>query len=150
VAVLARRIPFTLGQHLAIVGVAVVVVVASARWLEPRGVFDLAMQESKYPRVGEWIATHTPENAIVFASLHAGSVHYYSGRLTLRWEAIPADRLADVVATARRRGHSTYLVLDDNAEAERFTRRSGVNGRLRVEPIERILTTQIARIAVAE
>lgn len=150
VAVAARRIPSALGQHLAVVAVAILVVGASARWLGARDVFSLELREVKYPRVGEWFATHTADDAIVFASLHAGSVNYYSARLTLRWDAIPPGRLADVVTAARERGHPTYLVFDDNAEAEQFAQSLAGDPRVRVEPIDRILNTQIARIAVAD
>jgi hypothetical protein len=41
-------------------------------------------------------------------------------------------------------------VLDDHAEGGRFTRSLHGDSRLRVQPIDRILTVQIAQIAVED
>ena len=146
----ARRIPFEGGAHLAVAAVAVVVMAASGAWLTSRGVFRLEAQESKYPRVGAWLREHTPDNAIVLASLHSGSANYYSGRQTLRWDRIPPDRLAATIDAAAQRGMPSYLVLDGNPELSQFERiRINAGSRLRVEPLERILTVQVARIDTA-
>ena len=84
----------------------------------------------------------------MFASLHSGSVHYYSGRLTLRWDAIPPDRLAPTLDGLAARGTPAYVVLDGDEESAQFERRfAGVVGaRVQVEPVDRIFTTMIATI----
>ena len=106
------------------------------------------MTETKYPRVGEWFSAHTTPETVVFASLHSGSIHYYSERLTLRWDAIPGDRLAPTLERLAARGTPAYVVLDSDYENEQFNRRFGavVGTRLRLQPVARIFTTIIATV----
>jgi hypothetical protein len=123
-------------------------VAGSARWLEGHGVFRLAERDSRFPRVGEWLVQHTDSGAVVLASLHSGSANYYSGRLTLRWDAIPPDRLGSVVAAIARRGERAYLVVDERYEIDEFNRRLAADraGAVRVEPLDSIFTVQISEL----
>jgi hypothetical protein len=133
-----------------VVVVSIAALAASSRWLESHGTLLLSVTETKYPRVGEWFSTRTTPEAVVFASLHSGSIHYYSGRLTLRWDAIPPDRLAPTLVNLAARGTPAYVVLDGDYERQQFERRfSGVVGtRVRLEPVGRIFTTIIASIEI--
>ena len=145
---LARRLPQPAMPQLAVVVVAIVALAASSRWLGSQGTLNLSLTEMKYPRVGDWFSAHTAPGTVVFASLHSGSVNYYSGRLTLRWEAIPPDRLVPTLEGLAARGTPAYIVLDSDYEQRQFERRfAGIVGsRVRVEPVERIFTTIIATI----
>ena len=147
VASLLRRVPRPLPQ-LAVVVISIVALAASSRWLESNGTLLLSVTETKYPRVGEWFNAHATPESVVFASLHSGSVHYYSGRLTLRFDAIPPDRLAPTLEGLAARGMPAYVVLDGDYETKLFERRfAGVIGtRVRVEPVDRVFTTIIATI----
>jgi hypothetical protein len=146
-AVLLRRVTSPVVRHGLLAVAAAVVLAGSGQWLESKGVFHLPAQESKYPRVGEWFSQHVPEDSVVLASLHSGSVEYYSGRLTLRWDAMPADRLAPTIAALAARGRAVYVVLDGTYEMEAFTRRFLAAGApVRIEPLDRIVTAQIAAI----
>jgi hypothetical protein len=135
-------------RQLGVVVIAIAALTASSRWLESHGTLLLSVTETKYPRVGDWFSTRTMPAAVVFASLHSGSVHYYSGRLTLRWDAIPPDRLVPTLEQLAARGTPAYVVLDSDYESKQFERRfAGVVGsRVRVEPVARIFTTIIATI----
>jgi hypothetical protein len=148
---LLRRLPHPALPQLGVLVVSVAALAASSRWLESHGTLLLSLTETKYPRVGEWVSTRTAPEAVVFASLHSGSVHYYSGRLTVRWDAIPADRLVPTLAALAARGTPAYVVLDGADESAKFERRfAGIVGtRVRVEPVDRIFTTIIATIQVA-
>jgi hypothetical protein len=79
-----------------------------------RGAFRLQRQEARYPKVGDFIAGHTPENAIVFAVQHSGSVRYYSGRKTLRWDVLDAAWLVGALDWLRARGFEPYLAIEDS------------------------------------
>jgi hypothetical protein len=124
-----------------------VLVALSAWWLDRQGVFELAQKDSKFPRVGKWFADRTAQDAVVLSSFHSGSVNYYSGRLTLRFDAIPPDRLLPVVRAARDRGARVYLVRDEDAELRQFAARFGDDpAGLSVEPLDGISTVQIAEL----
>ena len=126
---------------------ATALVALSTWWLDRQGVFYLPQKDSKFPRVGKWFVDRTAPNAVVLSSFHSGSVNYYSDRLTLRFDAIPADRLLPVVLAARGRGARVYLVRDEDAELRLFAARFGDDpAGLTVEPVDGIATVQIAEL----
>jgi len=145
---LLRRVPQPAMPQLGVVAISVMVLFASSRWLGSHGYLTMSITETKYPRVADWFSTHTTPQTVVFASLHSGSINYYSGRLTLRWDAIPGDRLVPTLDGLAASGTPAYVVLDDDYESEQFQRRfSDVIGtQVRVEPVDRIFTTIIATI----
>jgi len=145
---LLRRLPQPALPQVAVVVVSIAALAASNWWLGSHGTLNLSLTEMKYPRVGEWFTLRTPPETVVLASLHSGSVNYYSGRLTLRWEAIPQDRLVPTLEALEARGTPAYVVLDSDYEREQFERRFAavVGTRVRIEPVERIFTTIIATI----
>jgi len=149
VATLLRRLPSPAAQQWSVVALSLVALLASGRWLDSHGVLALPVLEAKYPRAAEWIASRAPEDAVVFASLHSGSINYYSGRLTLRWDALPSDRLAETVAAAEQRGMPVYAVLE-GYEMPQFERRFAgqLGSRVTFEPVDRVLTTYIAELRV--
>ena len=76
------------------------------------GVFSIREDEEKYPRVGGYVRDRLPATAFVMAAQHSGSVRYYSGRPTLRWDLLDAASLDRAIASLRRTGHEPYAVLD--------------------------------------
>jgi hypothetical protein len=147
VVTLLRRLVSPAIQPWTVAALALVALLASGRWLESHGVLALPLLEAKYPRAADWIARRTPANAIVLASLHSGSVNYYSGRLTLRWDALPPDRLTESVAAAAQRGQPMYAVLEEY-ELPQFEQRfaAQIGSQVDVEPVDRVLTTYIATL----
>lgn len=150
ICVLLRRLPQPALRQLGVVAISLAALTASSHWLRSHGTLLLSITETKYPRVGEWFNTRTRPESVVLASLHSGSVHYYSGRLTLRWDAIPSDRLVPMLERLAARGTPTYVVLDGTYENTQFERRfAGIVGtQVRVEPVARTFTTIIATIGV--
>jgi len=101
-------------------GIAVAVVVAALTihasvFSRSRAVFT-SYGELRYEIVGRYVSDNLPSRAVVFAMLHSGSVRYYSGRLTVRYDWIPPDRFDAMVAHLRQRGYIPFLVLDDAEE----------------------------------
>ena len=111
VVTLAARLP----SHLR--AMATMAVMAAVAW---HGV-DYAVKQNtfrtagelRYATVGEYVAQRLPANAVVFAMQHSGSVWYYSGRPSLRYDLLPAGRLDSLVAALHRRGRSVYFVVEE-------------------------------------
>lgn len=147
VATLLRRVPGPAAQQWAVAGLALAALVTSGRWLDSHGILTLPDTEVKYPRAADIIDARAPDNAVVLASLHSGSIQYYSGRVTLRWDALPPDRLASAVTAARDRGMPMYAVLEQY-ELPQFERRfsADLGSSVDLVPIDRFLTVLIAEV----
>jgi hypothetical protein len=145
---LLRRLPQPVMPQLGVVMISFMALFASSRWLGSHGYLTMSITETKYPRVAEWFTAHTTPETVVFASLHSGSINYYSGRLTLRWEAISPDRLVPTLQGLAARGTPAYVVFDSDYESDQFQRRFGelIGTQVRLEPVNRIFTTIIATI----
>jgi hypothetical protein len=103
--------------------VCVVVALLSIRNASAQAVFGMHEAERKYPAVGRYVRDQLPATALVMAAQHSGSVRYYSGRPTLRWDLLDAASLDRTVSSLRRGGYEPYVVLDageDDAFRDRF------------------------------
>jgi hypothetical protein len=109
----------------AALAVGLLVAARSYGFLTARGVPRLAQSESKYPAVGAWFLEHSPADSIAISSLHSGSIRFYSGRKTVRWDEIPVGRLTETVRVLRAHQHTCYLALDGPAEEDLFRSRFG-------------------------
>jgi hypothetical protein len=79
--------------------------------------------ERKYAVAGEYVAEHLPQQAVLLAIQHSGSARYYSGRVTIRWDWVPPDKLQWMLGELRRLGHAPYALIEDwevRAIRERF------------------------------
>jgi hypothetical protein len=84
-----------------------------------QGVFEFREGERKYAAVGQYIGRRLPERGVFLAMQHSGSVRYYSGRPTVRYDLVPPQDLDSVVADLQRLGYHPYIVLE-NWEEEIF------------------------------
>ncbi len=117
----------------AVVPVAACLGAALAIWLGLRvhalGVLDLRVSERKYPIAGSFVRERLPPSAVVLAMQHSGSIRYYSGRTTLRWDLLEPRSLDAAVAALRASGHEPFAVLDrGELAAFRFAVLSGRRG----------------------
>jgi hypothetical protein len=80
---------------------------------ERRHAFELRPGEQRYVKAGEFVGQRLPENAIVLASQHSGSVRLYGRRPILRWDLVEPHALDETLATLRRSGRMPFMVLDD-------------------------------------
>jgi hypothetical protein len=69
--------------------------------------------EAAFADVAEHVRRMTPDNSVVLAMNHSGSLRYYAGRVTLRWDNLQADWLDRAVAWMAERGVHTYALVDD-------------------------------------
>jgi hypothetical protein len=108
---LLQRTPVVI-RAAAIVSLSVLLVVHGIRIARTRGAFDIRHQERKYPLAGAFVRDHLPPNAIVLAGQHSGSIRYYAGRATFRWDVLSPTRLDQALATFRAQGYQPFLVVD--------------------------------------
>jgi len=143
-----RFVPRT-AVPVAAVAMALVATTASYGFLRSRGVFQLADGESKFSRVGIWFNEHAASNDVVLAALHSGSIRYYTGRTTLRWDRMPPQSAAKAVRAILGRGGNAYLVLDGIDEQAQFAQRFGAHpDGVRIDFIGRVRTVDIARVTL--
>lgn len=74
--------------------------------------------EHRYVAAGHYVGDRLPLGAAILSSQHSGSVRYYSGRLTVRFDLIPPAALDTVVNELQRLGYPPYLLLDEGEEAD--------------------------------
>jgi hypothetical protein len=146
--ILERLAPAPAAALLAVT-VAAAVTAGWYQYVQNRQVFQLWIADSKYPEVARWISRNSDDNALVFASLHSGSVRYYSGRTTIRWDRIPAGQLSQAVAAIAGRGHRMFLVLDGNDERQEFASRfdDAALAGVRIEFVDRHVNAYLATVA---
>jgi hypothetical protein len=102
-------------------------------------IFTMFHGETRYQRVGEYVAANLPERAVLMSMQHSGSLRYYSGRTTIRYDLLRPSRLDQFVEHFMSRGYPVYFVMDDWEEPE-FRRRFAelnVLGKLDWPPIAR-------------
>jgi hypothetical protein len=109
-----------------------------------RGVFDQWPGDSDYAGAARAVEAVTDPNSVVLALLHSGTVRYYGGRVTMRYDILDREWLDRAVAWLTARGVHVYALLDqaviDNhaSEVEYFRQRfSGQQtvGRLSAPPV---------------
>jgi hypothetical protein len=107
--------------------VVLVAIVASTRlaFAQDNLVFQQREGERQYEAVGRYIRDRLPEQAVVLSMQQSGSVRYYSGRTTIRYDMIPATALDSVVEDLRRLGRHPYILFYDCEEPDFRSRFSG-------------------------
>jgi len=109
---------------LLVVGAGLAGVVTAAN----RGVFRLGEGERRYVDVARIVAQYTEPRAVILTSMHSGTVRYYAGRETLRYDVLdPAwlDRAIDWLAS---QGRQPYILVED-WEQPRFDARFAAGNR---------------------
>jgi hypothetical protein len=85
-------------------------------------VFDVREGERKYVAMGQYIGRRLPERAAFLSMQHSGSIRYYSGRLTVRYDRIPEAQLDAAIRQLQRLGYEPYILLE-KFEMDGFRRR---------------------------
>jgi len=109
--------------------VACFVVFLAWRW-DVSGSTPPRPHDRRFAVIGEYVHDHLPPNAIVFSILHSGSLRYYSGRLTLRWDWLPADWLDRSLVFLTSNGYQPFLLIEDNWERTQFVQRFSGHSRI--------------------
>jgi hypothetical protein len=109
----ARVVPRPVGQ---VVFVILVWLAVSNRIAFASGKFlfgPLQASERRYVDIGEFIDGNLPKNAALFSVQHSGSLRFYTGRHTVRFDWVKPEWAMDVVPALERAGFHPYLVIDD-------------------------------------
>lgn len=119
-------------------GALALMVTVAAAWhgishASRQNVFEYWKSELRYETLGHYVTTSLPERAAVLSVLHSGSVRYYSGRLTVRFDWIAPTDLDVVLEELRRRGYHPYIALD---EAEESSFRERFRGHSALAPLD--------------
>ena len=116
---LSERVPRLLPRFLLVAGF---VVFLAWRW-DATGLKPIRPHDRRFAVIGEYVNDHLPPNAIVFSILHSGSIRYYSGRSTLRWDWLPAEWLDRSVAFLTSNGYRPFLLIEHDWERAQFVER---------------------------
>jgi len=73
-------------------------------------VFTPGEGERRFATIAELVAAQTEPSAMIFASIHAGSLRYYAGRATIRFDILEPDWLDHAAAWLNDRGRHPYGV----------------------------------------
>jgi hypothetical protein len=113
------------------------VVFLAWRW-DAMGLKPLQPHARRSAVIGEYVQDHLPPNAVVLSLFHAGSIRYYSGRLTLRWDWLPPEWLDRSVEFLESNGYQPFLLIGEDWERTQFVQKfSGHSkfGSLSLTPI---------------
>jgi hypothetical protein len=81
--------------------------------------------ERKYVAVGNYIARRLPERAVVISMQFSGSIRYYSGRATIRYDSIPEAGLDSLVVELQHVGYAPYIMVEDSERSKFLARFQG-------------------------
>jgi hypothetical protein len=114
--------------------------------LRKAGVWDVASMEARYPLAGDWIDVNTPQQSVVLANQHSGSLRWYGKRQTIRWDFLDPSQLAPTVQELQSHGATVYVALEGD-EVEMFDRRfGGVIDQLQVDHVGRVRNVSFRRL----
>jgi Dolichyl-phosphate-mannose-protein mannosyltransferase len=89
---------------------------------QQRGAFTLWQTDRAYIAAARLTQSVTDEKSVVFTLLHSGSVRYYGGRMTMRFDLLDKEWLDRAVAWLGERGIKSYALLD-GSEVDDFKKR---------------------------
>ncbi len=99
-------------QIAAAIAFSVIMVNYAAARTSELDVLGIGAGEQKYADIGRYIATRLPPDAVVIAMQHSGSIRFYSGRPTLRYDSLDPELLDRAIAHLRASGHEPYVLLE--------------------------------------
>jgi hypothetical protein len=147
VAALVKRAVPQRWAAVAIVVLAAVTAAASHAFVASRSPAMLRFQESRYPAVGEWVRQHTPQKAVWLADLQSGALRVYADRQTLRWGMVPPGGLGATVDALASHGADCYAAVDGGDEERAFGEVLAASPTIAAEPLARVRTVTIYRVA---
>jgi len=94
-----------------------------------RSVFTRDEGERRYATIAQLVADQTEPSAMILASIHAGSLRYYAGRATLRFDILDSAWLDRAAAWLDENGRHPYVLVED-WEMPAFRKRFGTDNQL--------------------
>ena len=113
VVAIARTVPQPFGQLAAALALYLTLL-STISYASGKAIFGgLREGERRYMDIAEFAAEHMPTSAAIFSMQHSGSLRFYSGRLTLRYDWVQPEWASRVPAAVERAGYHPYLIVDD-------------------------------------
>ena len=81
------------------------------------GTLTIGHGEGRYIAVADFVEKQLPENAVFISMQHSGTLRFYSGRRTLRFDFIPPGEFSSTIDWLTANNHRPFLVLEDWEEA---------------------------------
>jgi hypothetical protein len=100
-------------RALAVTGMVIGLGLFEYRSAANRGVFDLWRSERSPILAARRARDLTDPNSVIFSMSHSGSLRYYGGRMTLRYDILSPDWLDRSVAWLAAHGAHPYLLIND-------------------------------------
>ena len=125
------------GFAIAVTVLIAVVVVRNLSYSWDKSVFHSWQGERRYVSIGKIVRTRTPDNSVILSMQHSGSLRYYGGRVTMRYDSLERNWLDRAIALFEARGAPPFLLLEE-WEVPDFKRRFGnqaVVERLSLPPV---------------
>ena len=141
-AVALERLSCAAVPRLPSVALIIVVLLCGYRgwFVDSRGLMRIGYDEQRYVAVGQYISRALPANAILLSMQHSGTIRYYAGRPTIRYDLFTPARFPTVIAQLPGYGYRPYIVLED-WEEEEYRERMG-----RDNPIARLEMRVVAEM----
>jgi hypothetical protein len=98
-----------------------------------RDAFSVARGEAKYVEVARTVEALTGPDDVIISAQHSGSIRYYAGRLTLRWDVGDPAWLDRTVEWLDANGHHPYFVLESQEVEELRARFGPANASARLD-----------------
>jgi len=110
---------------LAVTAVVLTIGFWTIRFANRNGVFDQRQAARQEAVLGQLVRTNTEPGSVIITLARAGSLRYYGGRLTARYDYIDAAWLDRFVAWLSAEGVHVYALLDEHEWAEFHSRFAG-------------------------
>jgi hypothetical protein len=136
---LGRWLPAWLAGALVLVG-CIVTACYQLEFVRRGPISTLREHELRYVSAAAAIPDTEPAGVVCLAMLHSGSLRYYKGCLTARYDLLPERRLCESLEILRAAGLRPYIVLDEQ-ELDQFRRRFALPASTDAWPWPRIPTT---------
>ena len=81
------------------------------------GTLTIGHGEGRYIALAEYVEKELPPNAVFISMQHSGTLRFYSGRRTLRFDFIPPGEFSSTIDWLNAHDHRPFLILEDWEEA---------------------------------
>lgn len=118
---------------LALIALGLYAVVTAIR----HDVFPAGEGDRRYATIASLVERTTEPSSVILTSQHSGSIRYYAGRLTLRFDLLDPAWLDRAIAWLDQQGRRPYILVEDwemKPFEERFAERNAL-GRLALAPV---------------
>jgi hypothetical protein len=146
VARLAEPIRVPVAAGIVLVIFAGAFALRSERLMRESSVWDIQNLEDRYPLAGQWFEVNTPPQSVALAHQHSGSLRWYSGKQTLRWDLMKPEELVGTVRELEAHGATVYAALEGK-EREAFNEKFSTElAGLSVDPVGHVHNVNFLRL----